>query len=199
MRLTTASSATDKNEWSYTSILLVCLHGKYGDNFVFTFTVFNACSIILTLLRDRHSCVVWHSADLSLPSPPPPHYIRYARVGCPVCVRGLPLPNLIWFMAYPDGALLLHSTVPPGRRQAKDSTLRRQSLPSRFQCFMAPLCYSLPLYTLDCWQHNKVKHKGRGQTCSKITRGFYRDVMKEYRNHGRKSSTQHWPSTKCNE
>ena len=183
-------------------------------------------------------------------------------------------------MAYPDGALLLHSTVPPGRGQAKGSTLRRQSLPSRFQFFIAPLSYSLPLYTVDCWQRRKVewkrnlmahgeareekwrgkrrmewvasthalyrntvypallpvmhtprlpaadwtdtptdinglvrfagrpnlvsarvpshsvftlKHKWMGQTCSKTARGFYRGVMKVYKEHGRKSSTQQWP------
>jgi hypothetical protein len=31
------SSAEFKNEWSYTSALLICLHGLYRDNFTFTF------------------------------------------------------------------------------------------------------------------------------------------------------------------
>jgi hypothetical protein len=167
--LTTTFSATDKNEWSYTSSLLVCLHGEYGDNF--TFTRFNTWSIILTLPRDLHSCVVWYSADLPLPPPPPSRYIRYARVGCPACVRVVTFSNLIWFMAYSDGTFLLHSTVPPGRGQAKGSTLRLQSLPSRFQFFIAPLSYNLPLYTLDCWQRRNVKNKG-DKHVTKLRVGF---------------------------
>lgn len=70
MRLTTASSANDKNERSYTSTVLVYLHGRQRDNFTSTFTLFNAWSIILTLPKGRHSCAVRHSADLFLPHPP---------------------------------------------------------------------------------------------------------------------------------